>query len=310
MKRVISAVVTLMLALSLCACDSNGVVARIEFSAAGYAASARHITYDLSSLEGRETELDGTLGKPATLKNVSPDIDTGKLLEAFGMTGATSEKKSDPDGREYTSGTRSLILYDSGIISYSDSSLYEKESTLTAEQAAELIGNVARQAGLDLSQLTLADTYETEYGWSVSYSRTINGIKVVGRTGLTAEIKGDGISGFRFLSTAYGNEVDMELIGVSAAMDELLTENSSQSFGRPTDTESAAITDVKVTDVSLVYWDSAYTQTKMNQTHIQPVYCFIGICIDREGNETTFTGYVRAISDEHTTNFHVENIEE
>lgn len=310
MKRFAAILIALMLSLSLCACSGSGAIARIEFSATGYAASARHITYDLSALQGREEELDAKLGQPATLRNVSADIDSEKLLEAFGMTGATVEKRKDPNGREYTKGTRSLVLYDSGILSYSDSSLYEKESTISGEEAAALIENVAGQAGLDLSDLTLADTYQTEYGWSLTYGRTINGMKVVGRTGLTAEIKGDGISGFRFLSTPYGKEMDIELIGVSAAMAELLTEKSSQSFGRETNTEVSAIETVKVTDVSLVYWDSAYTQTKMNQTHIQPVYCFTGICTDRKGNQTDFTGYVRALSDDITVNFHVENIDE
>ncbi len=309
MKRLFTACVVLLLAF-LVSCDSNSLMVRIEFSGAGYAASARHIDYDLSTLQGKEDALDSSLGQLPALKNTPVDLDTDTLLAAFGMTGATSEKKSDPAGWEYTLGSKSLILYKSGILSFSDSSLYDKPGTLTGEQAAELVKATAEKAGLDLIGLTLADTFETEYGWSLSYSRTVNGVKTVGRTGITADIKGNGLSGFRYLCTAYEREVPTTLIGVKAAMEELLTERSSQSFGRPTDTQSSVITDVAVTDVTLVYWDSAYTQTKMNQTHIQPVYCFTGVCTDREGNQTDFTGYVRAISDKETANFHVENIDE
>ena len=287
----------LTLLFLLCSCDVNsGVIARIEFSGTGLTASARHVNYDLSAVEGKE---------PAALpllKNVDPKIDYAKLLAAFGMTGADYARLSNPSGRKYKLGGKTLIVYKAGFISFTDLSLYGKVNTMQPKQMADAATALAAQAGLSVSDLTFAESFDG----TVVFTRTIDGTEAVGRTGMSATYNGDAVSGFSYLSSNYGDKQDVPLIGAAEAGTLLLTDKSSQSFGRETGVAVAAITDVIVTDVELVYWDSAYTQTQMRQTHIQPVYRFTGDCIDSLGNVSPFTGYVRAVSDNLTTDFFVD----
>ena len=308
MKKISLLCLALSVIMFFASCEST-VIARIEFSGDGKTAEMRHIEYDLSYILDNADELSASLKVPPMLKNVNPKIDYGKLLSAFGMTGAEYEKFSDPSGRKYKLGTKTMIVYDAGFISYTDTSLYEmplKWGGNIMDETEYLAG----EAGLDISGLSYDSTYQTADTVSVTFKRRINGVRVVGRTGITAEGMGDGFAGFYYLSSAYSSEREFEPVSLTDAVNELLTEKSSQSFGREIGVEAAPIETVKVTGVEIVYWDSAYTQTKMNQTYIQPVYCFTGECTDCDGSVTPFVGYVRAVPDTITTDFHVEDLGE
>jgi len=303
MKKAASFLLALLLC-ALCSCDSHyGVIVRIEFSGEGKSAEARHISYDLSAV--REKELSSL----PLLKNINPYLDYDKLLAAFQMEGAEYTKFSDPSGRKYKQNEKTLVVYRSGLISFTDTSRYGKVNTILEKQMRLAATELAEAAGLDVSELVYGETVLSEESATVVFSRRINGVETVGRTGMSVTFNGDGVSGFSYLCTAYGIAVEQELISVSEACDLLLTDKSSQTFGRETGVKTRAIETVIVSDVTLVYWDSAYTQTRMYQTHIQPVYRFEGVCIDSIGGKTVFTGYVRAVSDKVTANFHVDDDE-
>lgn len=309
-KRISALLLIFLLTLAFVSCEGYGAIVRIEFSGDGKTASMRKIEYDLSAFSSKADQLDTQLGIIPTLINVNPSINYDKLLDAFNMSGAKFEKQTDPNARTYSLGDKTLVVYEAGFISFSDASLYGKTNTCDRDTAVGKVKTVANNAGINISDLYEDDVYEDEDGTiTVSFKRKINGIDVAGRCGLTAVINGDGISSLSFTASSYSGEFEMEIIGVEKALELLLSENSSHSFGREIGQASTAIKKVTVTDVKLVYWDSAYTQTKMYQSHIQPVYCFSGICTDAEGNETEYTGYVRGISDDYTANFKVEEIE-
>ena len=300
MKKLLAAL-TAFLLLLFCSCDANfGVIARIEFSNGGKTAEARHITYDLFAVEGKQVD------PLPLLENIKPKLDYGKLLSAFGMEKADYTSFSDPAGRKYKTETKTLVVYESGLISFSDTSLYGKGNTFTDEQLRQTGEETAKNAGLDLSELTLAEWLSAEEARTAAYDRKIGGVEAVGRTGMNITYNGDGISGLTYLASTYKNKTEQTLLTVGEAAKLLLTEESSQSFGREVGVAVKAIETVTVTDVDLVYWDSTYTQTRMMQTHIQPVYRFTGICLDTDGKESPFTGYVRAVPDSETTDFYVD----
>lgn len=310
MNRTAKLVLSTLAAFALMSSCGSNVIARIEFSGDGKTAEMRNISYDLSEIESMADELDDALGAPPILKNVKWNIDYDTLLGVFEMSDSECEKQSDPEARTYTSGSKSIVIYGSGVMSYKDSSLYDLPCELTEEEAESLAREKMTAAGFDISDMTVSNASTEEDGTMILvFGRQINGLKVVGNTGATVAFNGNGISSLSFMSTAYSEEIQFEPIGVKAAAAELLTEKSSQTFGRQAGQNMLPIRTVRVTGVEFVYWDSVYTQTKMNQTHIQPVYCFTGICTDADGNETQFTGYVRAVSDSRTTNFRVDEIE-
>lgn len=308
-RSIATALASALCLLSLCSCSGSGLIVRIEFAGDGLTASMRNIDYDLSALEAKAEELDAQLGSLPVLKNVPREMDKDKLLSTFGLDGTEPEKQTSPDASVHRSGTKTLVVYDAGFISYRDTSLYDQPCTLSEEEARSIATEKATAAGLDLSDLTVSGVTFADDIATVSFSREINGVQTVGQTGLTVKFNGGEISSLNYSASAYSGELEIEPIGVAAALAELLTENSSQTFGRQTGQAVEAIRRVKVTDVKFVYWDSAYTQTQMYQTHIQPVYCFTGTCTDDSGNETPFTGYVRAISDDITANFRVDEVE-
>lgn len=53
---------------------------------------------------------------------------------------------------------------------------------------------------------------------------------------------------------------------------------------------------VNIKEVDLTYWEDSTPYSK--QTHIQPVYHFIGECTDLEGNQDIFEAFIAAVPDE------------
>lgn len=66
------------------------------------------------------------------------------------------------------------------------------------------------------------------------------------------------------------------------------------------------VTKVNITHVELAYWEDSTPNS--SQTHIQPVYKFIGETYNILGVKGTFNGYVSAIPDELTTTIDENNI--
>lgn len=308
-KRIICFCLSTVIALFLSSCGGSGAIVRIEFSGDGKTASMRKIDYDLSAVSSKTAELDAELGILPTLINNNPSTDYERILKAFQMEGAKYEKQTDPNARTYSLGDKTLVIYASGIISFSDTALYGKENTCDKTAASEKVKAIAGKAEINISDLYEAEVFDDGGIYTVTYKRKINNVEVAGRSGLTAVVSGDGISSLNFTASAYSGEFEVELVGVEKAMELLLSENSTHSFGREIGQAATAIKSVTVTEVSLVYWDNMYGQTKMYQSHIQPVYCFKGICTDADGNVSDYVGYVRAISDDYTANFRVDEIE-
>ncbi len=304
-------ILALALAATLAAggCSSS-VIARVEFFGSKATAQQRQVEYDFSALEARAAELDTQLGAPPLLHTVEKNnLDASTLLTAFGMDGATKgEKNKDDNSVRYTDGDRTLILYPSGTFNFFNTALYGQACTKSDAEYQALAGEVLSASGIQTQELTPGEMQEAGGYRLLSYQRTINGLPVVGNTGVEIYFAGDGIAMLYQMSSAYDGERKSEPIGVAAALQTLLTEASSQDFGRDQSQSGVLIRTVTVESVEMVYWDN--TKTQERQTHIQPVYLFRGTATDEAGTQTTFRGYVRVVSDEITTSFERDEIEE
>ena len=300
MKKIICVFLISLFLLSLVSC-SGGAISRIEFSGTTATEHQRKIKYDFSELSSKAEELDASFGTPPMLNNVNKKYDKKTLLSAFNMSDVKAErmKNTAVKAYRYVDGDKRLITHDDGFIAYYNTALYEKAPTLSDSEYKALADDVINKLGLDLTELTPQEMTDAEGRKLLYYSRKINGITVVGNTGLYFYFEGDGISIFKQQCSAYSGETHFEPIGVKAALDALLTEKSAQSFGR--EEAASRVETVKVTSVQLVYWDSFKSQ--VSQTHIQPVYLFHGTATDSNSVETEFTGYVRAVSDDLTASF-------
>ncbi len=300
MKKLLSVFLVAVLSFGFISCSGGGI-SRIEFSGTTATEHQRKIKYDFSELSSKASELDVSFGTPPMLNNIKKKYDKNTLLNAFNMGDVKREKMENTAVKayRYVDGDKRLITHDDGFIAYYNTALYEKAPTLSDSEYKALAEDVIKKLGIDLTELTPQEMTDADGRKFLYYSRKINGITVVGNTGLYFYFEGDGISIFKQLCSTYSGETPFEPIGVKAALDTLLTEKSAQSFGR--EEAASKIETVKVTSVSVVYWDSFKSQ--VSQTHIQPVYLFHGTATDEDGIETEFTGYVRAVSDDITASF-------
>ncbi|MCK9277602.1 MAG: hypothetical protein M0P22_05900 [Methanoculleus sp.] len=116
----------------------------------------------------------------------------------------------------------------------------------------------------------------------VSYSRTIDGLPVVGSK-LTVEIGGDGdILSVYKLWRDYAPEKEVAITTPKEALDELKTAGVATGL-------SADITGIK-----LGYYEAPATR---EPTYLVPVYIFTGRVLDGTGEETSFVRYVPASPD-------------
>lgn len=301
LSRIISGTIIFSLLFTAVSCVGNGTVARIEFSGTAATQHQRKIEYDFSDLYEQADTLDISLGAPPMLNNIGKKYNKDILLSAFDMSNVKREKMENTSVRayRYIDGQKRLITHDDGFISFYNTALYGVAPTLSDEEYKSIAEAVIEKLGLDLSELSPSEMVDANGARLLSYNRTINGIKVVGNSGLHFYFEGDGLSIFKQQCSTYSGETSFEPIGVKAALDKLLTADSSQNFGR--DETTARIKTVLVDSVQMVYWDSFKSQ--VYQTHIQPVYLFHGTATDSDGVETVFTGYVRAVSDDLTASF-------
>ncbi len=302
-SRIISAMIISALLFTTVSCNGTGAIARVEFSGTTATQEQRKIEYDFTSLLNQTETLDAELGTPPMLNNTNKKYDGSTLLSAFGMGNVKREKMENTAVKayRYVDGQKRLITHEDGFISFYNTALYGVKPTLSDDEYIKIAEDVIEKLGLDMSELSAAEMTDANGARLLSYNRTINGIKVVGNTGLHFYFEGNGLSIFKQQCSTYSGETPFEPIGVASALDKLLTEESAQSFGREETT--SRIKTVEVTSVQLVYWDSFKSQ--VFQTHIQPVYLFHGIATDLDGVETVFTGYVRAVSDDLTASFGV-----
>ena len=306
-KCILALLIVALLGLLLNGCGTQSSIRRVAFAdpADENLIDFSAVPVDISAVSDKTESLETELPLYKIERRKWDEANTAHALSAFGME--TASPKQEGLYTSYKDGDRQLKLYPNGTLQYLNyPPRYEYGIVeFDDKEAVQVADAFIQKSGLmddgDWRPQAADFTFsrgeeESVYAKSVTYSRYLNDIAVVGNVHVYVVVGPQ--KEIYEVSVAYDPLVlDGSVKTVSyAAVEKLLRENDCV-----TETDIYAynrgLQSLRLDTVETVYAEFAYDT---NATHVQPCYRITGTAVDGDGKEIPFTTMVRAVPDEMT----------
>ncbi len=291
----------------LTGCGTSSSIRRVAFAepANEHLIDFSAVPPDISAVSDKTESLETELPLYKIERRKWDEANTAHALSAFGMETAspkqeglyTSYKDGDRQLKLYPNGTLQYLCYPAnyeyGIVEFDDKEAVQVADAFIQKSGLMDDGDWRPQA----ADFTFSrGEEESVYAKSVTYSRRLNGLPVVGNAHIYVVVGPQ--KEIYEVSVAYdllAEDMTVKTAGYAAVSD-LLSKNDCA-----TDTDiysyNRGVKSLRLEAIETVYAEFAY-DTKA--THVQPCYRITGTAVDGDGKEIPFTTMVRAVPDEMT----------